>query len=153
MPEPHRVGHDTDAYCTKCKMDLGAVVIAIVDGVAVKVECLTCHTVRKYRPPKSAPRPKKTSSRKKAASKKKSSSRSSRAKVSVTTEHQLWMEKLAGRSAEDAVRYDIRKDYAADVVLSHSKFGLGVVTGQVSSERIKVQFQDAERTLIVNYAR
>ncbi len=150
MAEVHSAGKEIDAYCTKCKLDLAATVVAAVNGVAVQVECNTCHTVRKYRSPKSAPKAKRKSTRR--ATEKKGTS-PARAKTVTMSHQELWMQALKGRSVRDAVRYNIRETFADDVVVAHSKFGIGVVMSQAPPDRIKVQFRDAERTLINNYSR
>lgn len=151
LAEVHQAGKEVDAYCTKCKLDLAATVVAAVKGVAVQVECNTCHTVRRYRAPKSAPQPKRASQRK-TASKEAATSRA-RPRVQTMSHEDMWRQALKGRSVDDAVRYNIREKYQPDAVLAHSKFGIGVVTAEAPPDRITVQFRDAERTLISGYSR
>lgn len=159
MSEVHRVGRDVDAYCTKCKLDLAAVVIAVVGGVAVKVECNTCHTVRKYRPPKTGPQPvrgRATTPRASRASRSttpKPTAAERKAERTAMSQREHWLELVAGRTKLDATRYDIRQSYESGTLLDHSKFGLGVVTGPHADDRIEVQFSDGEKVLICNFKR
>jgi hypothetical protein len=49
--------------------------------------------------------------------------------------------------SEDATNYAVSVRFAIGQVLEHPKFGRGVVTGSVSN-KVVVQFSDAERTLV-----
>ena len=44
-----RLGDVIDDHCTRCRMLTNHSVVAIVDGVAAKVECRTCYNTHKYR--------------------------------------------------------------------------------------------------------
>ena len=48
-----KTGGEIDAYCTKCKLDLGHRIIAMVGDAVKKVECKTCNSHHLYRRPKS----------------------------------------------------------------------------------------------------
>src|SRR6266852_6391254 len=49
MAHPHRVGGDIDAFCTRCKMELGHTVLAMMGQKPVRVRCNTCGGEHKYR--------------------------------------------------------------------------------------------------------
>lgn len=44
-----RLGDVIDDHCTRCRMLTNHSVVAIVDGVAAKVECRTCYHTHKFR--------------------------------------------------------------------------------------------------------
>ena len=44
-----RLGDVIDDHCTRCRMLTNHSVVAIVDGIAAKVECRTCYSTHKYR--------------------------------------------------------------------------------------------------------
>jgi pyruvate/2-oxoglutarate dehydrogenase complex dihydrolipoamide acyltransferase (E2) component len=59
---PYRVGQDVDAWCTKCRLDVTHVIVALAsDGETPKrVECTSCGGQHNYRAPKAVkppPRP------------------------------------------------------------------------------------------------
>src|SRR5262245_28513441 len=45
-------GSEIDAWCTSCRMTLNHRVVAMVEGVAKRVLCLTCNKQHNYRAPK-----------------------------------------------------------------------------------------------------
>ena len=49
MATSHEAGQDIDAYCTKCKLVLAHVIIALRGTRPAKVECKTCKSIHAYR--------------------------------------------------------------------------------------------------------
>ena len=52
MASKEGVASETLAYCTSCKMDLNAVVVAMKGDRIAKVQCLTCKKEHVYKAPK-----------------------------------------------------------------------------------------------------
>ncbi len=50
------VGRDIDAWCTRCKLDLGHVITAMSGDTVVQVRCNTCGSVHRYKDPAAADR-------------------------------------------------------------------------------------------------
>jgi hypothetical protein len=156
MAEKISAGKDIDALCTRCKLLLAHTIIALVDGVPVKVKCNTCHTDRVYRAPKGtkAPAVAKASpaAPKSAVSSTKSGAKpSSRSTSPVITAHQLeekWLDVLgsARRGAALERAFDLTATFRAGEVILHSKFGPGVVTA-VEGNRMTVIFRDGDRQM------
>src|SRR5687768_7394873 len=48
-------GGEIDAWCTKCRMDLGHRIVALVAGAPKRVICQTCFGEHAYHAPRSAP--------------------------------------------------------------------------------------------------
>lgn len=56
-----RLGDDIDDFCVRCKRVMNHAVVSVVEGVAAKVRCRTCHSDHDFRheqppPPKVDPR-------------------------------------------------------------------------------------------------
>ena len=56
-----RLGDDIDDFCVRCKRVMNHAVVSVVNGVAAKVRCRTCHNDHDFRheqppPPKVDPR-------------------------------------------------------------------------------------------------
>jgi len=151
----YAVGKETDAYCTKCKQDRLHNIVALgADGLPVQVECRSCGGVHKYRAPKVAPAAataKASAAPKTAAGKRVSAKTSKQAASSPTAPaniYKRWEELVGKRAGTPAQRYQVTSAYGRDDVVEHTQFGLGFVLEEIAWNRIKVIFQDAERTLI-----
>jgi len=156
MTEKFIVGRDCDAWCTRCKLDLAHIIVAMVDALPVQVKCNTCGGVHKYRAPKSAP--KAASSRRTTASSSSRSTASKRLTKAQIAEQESarelrlrWDQHLARLADVDARRYSVKEAFASDEVIEHPKFGVGFVLEEVTDKRIKVLFQDAERVLVCRH--
>ena len=64
MTRDVRLGDDIDDYCVRCKRVMNHAVVSVVNGVAAKVRCRTCHNDHDFR--HEQPPPPKTDSRKAA---------------------------------------------------------------------------------------
>lgn len=156
MAEKIAAGKDIDALCTRCKLLLAHTIIAVVDGVPVKVKCNTCHTDRVYRAPKGTKAPAASkasaSSPKAASSSSKTGTKTSpRATSPVITAHALeekWLDLLgaARRGAALERAFDLTATFHTGEVILHGKFGPGVVTA-VEGNRMTVTFRDGERQM------
>ena len=49
MATATKVGADIDAWCTRCKMNLGHTILAMVGSKPVRVRCNTCQGEHNYR--------------------------------------------------------------------------------------------------------
>src|SRR5437588_9021934 len=56
MAQANRVGGDVDAFCTRCKMELGHTILAMVGSRPARVRCNTCQGEHNYRSEPDAPR-------------------------------------------------------------------------------------------------
>lgn len=156
MAEKIAAGKDIDALCTRCKLLLAHTIIAVVDGVPVKVKCNTCHTDRVYRAPKGTKAPAATktatSTSKSASTGTKTGAKASpRGAAPVITAHALeekWLDRLgaARRGAALERAFDLTVTFHVGEVILHGKFGPGVVTA-VEGNRMTVTFRDGERQM------
>jgi hypothetical protein len=92
---------------------------------------------------------------KKAAPKKtgtkKAASKGATAAPTPAALYKRWEELVGKRAGTTAQRYKVTAGYGADDVIEHTQFGLGFVTEELGWNRIKVLFQDAERTLLARH--
>jgi hypothetical protein len=124
-----KVGGDIDAFCTRCKMELGHTILAMVGARPVRVRCNTCQGDHNYRGT-SAPTPRKAST-------------GTREKPAVTS----WEALLAQKDLSRARKYSVREKFEADEVLSHPVFGIGLVQ-EVRGDKIQVAFKADVKTLV-----
>lgn len=151
-------GGEVVSYCTKCRMDLGHRIIALVEGVPVKVECQTCGSHHKYRRPAeevAAAKRAKASERataKTSTKKTSSTSRTVAARASTKAAEQLeretqWQARIAGQMSHAFVKYSPKSTFQQDTLVHHAKFGDGYVVEVIDAHKIEVMFQDGPRVL------
>lgn len=131
MTDNITTGGDIAAYCTKCRLVLDHVVVAMVGGTVAKVKCNTCGSTHRLRDGSftSAGRVKK---------------KDLSPKVLVPAEA-LW--EAALRSARGPEQhYDMTCSYRAGDVIIHSVFGRGILQ-KVFPGKCSVLFRDKERLL------
>lgn len=129
----NKVGGDIDSWCTRCKMNLGHTVLAMVGDRPVRVRCNTCQGEHNFRGPPDAPRkgswePRETRER---------------ARPAVTS----WEALLAGKDLSRARRYSAKDKFAPEEVLEHPTFGIGLVQ-EVRGDKIHVAFKADVKTLV-----
>jgi hypothetical protein len=124
-----KVGGDIDAYCTRCKMELGHTILAMVGTRPARVRCNTCQGEHNYRG-SAAPKPRRES-------------KATREKPVVTS----WEALLANKDLSRARTYSAKEKFVADEVLSHPIFGIGLVQ-EVRGDKIQVAFKADVKTLV-----
>ena len=127
----HRVGGDVDAFCTRCKMELGHTILAMVGSRPARVRCNTCQGEHAYRGPPE----------KKKGTWVPASERAS--KPAVTSWEALLREKDVSRARP----YSAKDRYSAEDVLQHPVFGIGLVQ-EVRGDKISVAFKADVKTLV-----
>lgn len=140
-------GDEVDAWCTKCRMDLNHIVIAVVGSDIQRAKCLTCGGEHKYHPPKSNKNASKSGSKKKTPSKT-SQTGKTRSKVSAEGEWNTFMKGL-DESVEPRA-YRINEEFDEGEFLNHKSFGVGKVLNILGSERMEVVFKEGRKILLFN---
>ena len=135
-------GSEIDAWCTKCKLDLGHRIIAMVKDQPKRVVCQTCGSQHNYRAPKTSERGVRIRTAKKVPSK----SPSSRARAEIDR-HQQWESRIAGNAVAAFTRYTIDKVFEPDELVAHKKFGEGYVVEILDAHKVAIMFKDGLRTL------
>ena len=148
-----RTGGEIDAYCTKCKLDLGHRIIAMVGEVVKKVECRTCGSHHLYQRTKSekeaaalaTPRAASNSGGKEKTAKPRdkltAAQRAERDQVAS------WEQAIAGKAPTAFKPYQISSTFGPGELVRHTKFGDGVVARVIDRNKVEVLFQDGPRTM------
>ncbi len=145
-------GGEVVSYCTKCRMDLNHRIIALVEGVPVKVECESCGSHHKYRRPKEERAADKRARSKSTAAKKAPSPRSAAGRAAAEAAQEAerereWQGRIAGKMADEFAKYSPQGTFDTDELVHHFKFGDGYVVRVIDPNKIEVMFQNGPRTL------
>ena len=136
-------GSEIDAWCTKCKLDLGHRIIAMVEDRPKRVVCQTCGSQHNYRAPKTLTTGVRIRKVMKSAAPK---SPSARAKAENDRQVE-WERRIAGNTLESFKRYTIDKLFEPDDLVTHKKFGEGYVVDVLDPKKVTIMFKDGLRTL------
>ncbi len=140
MPAALSAGSEIDAWCTKCRLDLGHRIVAMVASQPKRVVCLTCNSQHNYRPPKgiSSVTPKRAPAKKSATGE-----RAER----VTPKRLDWEEKVLGHDLSGFTEFSISRTFTLGELVNHRKFGPGFVAEILGPEKVSIMFQDGARVL------
>jgi hypothetical protein len=149
--KPLSAGSEIDAWCTKCKMDLGHRIIAMVENRPKRVICQTCGSQHNYHSPRNEPRggivrhsPSGAST---STDKPRVPSQTQRARAEQDRMRE-WELKVLGKPATVFTRYTIEHTFSAGALLLHKKFGEGFVSEVLEDSKIVVMFREGPRTLV-----
>jgi hypothetical protein len=134
MTNDHSVGGYIDAWCTKCKLELGHIIVAMVDDLPKKVKCNTCQGQHNYKA-KPAER-----SRTKAAG----TAKKRKAKEST---YETYLALLKESDVANVKKYGMKDNFEKDQVIDHSRFGTGIVTAVINPNKIEILFKDGTKLL------
>ncbi len=140
-------GAEVDAWCTKCRMDLNHIIVAMVGSEIKRAKCLTCGGEHKYHPPKSKEKVSKSGSRKTAPGKSGKTGKP-RSKASAEGEWNTFMKGL-DESIEPRT-YKINEEFDEGEFLNHKSFGVGKVINILGSEKMEVVFKEGRKVLLYN---
>ena len=149
--KPLRAGGEVDSWCTKCKLLLNHRIIAMENGVPVRVECSTCYSHHNFRarpPGEKAP----STGTTRASSGGSAGPRSTRMSVTKAQQAALerektWEKAIAGKAVSEFRAYKVSDTFAEGDLIHHKKFGDGVVTRILDPKKIEILFKDEPRTL------
>jgi hypothetical protein len=120
--------------CTKCKIELNHVVLALNDkGIVERVKCNTCGSEHKYHPDKKKQPTKKIKARRKKE-----------------VNHLEIYERLSAQFKDKTILpYSMSGLFKKDDVIEHKTFGRGYVT-ESFRDKMEVTFSDGPRILVYN---
>lgn len=141
MPAPLTAGSEIDAWCTRCRLDLGHRIVAMVERQPKRVVCLTCDSQHNYRPPKgiTTVAPKRKAATKRTASASKS--------IRATPTRSDWDERVAGKELSGFTQFSISRTFELGELVIHKKFGPGFVAEILATEKVSIMFREGARTL------
>jgi len=131
-------GTDVDAYCTKCKIVLAHVVMAMAGAKPRRVKCNTCGGEHNYRAEKPLA---KTTEKGEKPAKKTPTKRKTR---------QSWEETMKEAASKPHKKYAMSGSFEEGDWIEHAKFGLGCVQTFVPPNKITVRFADSSKLLVCN---
>ena len=153
--KPLSAGSEIDAWCTKCRMDLGHRVVAMVAGAPKRVVCLTCGAEHNYR----APRNDKSSSgssvhlrsnRESArppAAKTGGGVRAATKAKNEAERYEGWASKTLGQAVDAFTRYSMERTFRVGELVMHPKFGEGYVDQVLEGGKVNVMFREGPKVL------
>jgi hypothetical protein len=137
----YKAGDEVESKCTKCKLVLAHTIVAMVGDAIARVKCNTCGGEHTYRAPPSASEA--TAKRRRAE--RKTSASEKAGGVSTASEYDGLMR---GRDSASAPTYSPSMTLQADELISHPKFGIGLVTEVKEGQKAHVAFPDGGRILV-----
>ena len=143
--KPLAAGSEIDAWCTKCRMDLGHRIVAMVEARPKRVICQTCNSEHNYREPKtSATGVVRRRSPASTAPKKPRTTQKAQAEFDRV---RGWEERVAGQAVSTFKRYSMDQTFEVNDLVLHKKFGEGYVLEVLGAAKVSIMFRDGARTL------
>jgi len=137
MIENYAPGEYISAWCTKCRMELGHTIVAMVQNAPKRVRCNTCNGEHNYRiGPSDRIRTGSTNLKRKT-------------RKPEAGYHEL-MSRLSGDRPPRVRKYSTRENFEKNDVLEHPRFGVGVVATVIHRNKIEVFFKDGLKLLAQN---
>lgn len=145
-------GGEIVSYCTKCRLDLNHRIIALVDGIPVKVECESCGSHHKYRRPMESrtteKRPRSTTStRTKTSTPRTAAGRAASEAAEESLRERDWQSHIAGKMADEFIKYSPQGQYEEGVLVHHTKFGDGYVLRVIDAKKVEIMFRHESKVL------
>lgn len=137
-------GSEIDAWCTSCRLNLNHRIVAMVEGAAKRVMCLTCNKPHNYRAPKTPAEIKPKAAKKKATAKK----AAGRTTISATTIMREWQEATSNKDPSEFLPYSMTSTFEIGQLVMHPKFGEGLVRESLAPHKLSIVFKDGPKTLI-----
>ncbi|MDX2053924.1 MAG: hypothetical protein SFV15_16095 [Polyangiaceae bacterium] len=145
--KPLVAGSEIDAWCTKCRLDLGHRIVALIEGRPKRVICLTCSSEHNYRASQADAKADIVLRTQRSATSGPKKSKVPRVK-SAADHTKDWESQIAGQATTAFIRYTIDRTFKPGQVLIHKTFGEGVVTDVLESDKMTVLFRTGPKTLV-----
>ncbi len=164
MPQYHP-GDAVESRCLRCNDVTGHVIVALVGGEIVKVECRACGSVHKYRPPEGkavarpdTPRRVRQGSSRTEAIKADQAARAEKAKRVAPAPRTGLRGQRAAEALEKEWRdalvlggaprpYAMQERFTPGEVVDHPTFGSGIVKEVQPPDKMRVLFRDGLKLL------
>ncbi len=134
-----KVGSDIKYFCSRCNLELGHRILAMVGAEPARVRCNTCMSERNYR-----------------VSKRTAPSRTEKENVRPSArkmrDSAFYQQKLQASLMRSPKNYRIDVEVAEGDVVDHKVFGRGVVLKTIPPDRMEVIFQDEVKVLACKVA-
>lgn len=146
-------GSEVDSWCTKCRLELGHRIVAMVGAAPKRVVCLTCGSEHNYRPAGAGQGERKPSAARDSSPARartvaaRSAARRSPARAERERQ-EVWANQVQGRERQAFVRYGTGATFVSGQLIEHPRFGQGFVERVLEDGKVSVVFRDATRTLV-----
>lgn len=137
----YNAGDEVDSKCTKCKMVLAHVIVAMVGDQIARVKCNTCNGEHAYRPPPSASE---ATAKRRRAERKAAVADATVGEVKAEDYERL----IQGHDLSKAAKYSMKAPLTHNDVIDHSKFGVGLVVEMREGNKVQVAFPDGGKVLV-----
>lgn len=143
---PFVAGNDVHGFCPKCKRDGNHTVMVVHDGLVQQVRCTECREVHWYQRPHTPARAPKRSKTRRTTTRK----RAPRKTKAPPGPPEEWVKHVIGADPESFHNYSMKECYELNDLISHVKFGPGVVAAIRDDNKIEIAFQQGIKTLVHN---
>ena len=133
-----RVGGEIESYCGSCKEDRTHIVAAMDGDIVRRVTCSMCGGTHNFKR-KAAASAAASASGEALKTKRATSSRRTKATQAFTID-----------PSRPQKAYDMNHNYSSGDVISHPKFGPGLVETILPPNKIEVRFQEGKKMLLHN---
>jgi len=140
-------GSEIDAWCTRCRMDLGHRIVAMVGAAPKRVICLTCGSEHNFRAAAAAAGRSASAATKRTPAAQRADDRAKPRSASKLEQARAEWEARV-QSGAPLQSYAPTQRFAVGDVLRHPKFGEGYVRSLISPNKLTIAFSNGERTLI-----
>ncbi|HKY40237.1 MAG TPA: hypothetical protein VJN18_30085 [Polyangiaceae bacterium] len=140
-------GSEIDAYCTRCRMDLGHRIVAMVGGAPKRVICQTCNSEHNYRAPRAPTSPGVFIRNKKPEPKATAAQRVTQKARAEKERQDTWANRTLGKAVDAFTKYGMDRHFREGELILHSKFGEGYVEAVLDGGKVSVMFRDGAKTL------
>ncbi|MFV1975206.1 MAG: hypothetical protein ACC651_05620 [Candidatus Scalindua sp.] len=137
MINNYSAGGYIEAWCTKCRLELGHTIVAMVANFPKRVKCNTCNAQHNFRT--------------KPSEKKRIKSKNSTQKIkSQEINYNESISRLTNSDRSNAKKYRIEGNFEKDEIIDHPKFGIGIVSSVIQINKIEILFKDGSKLLVQN---
>ncbi|MBN1959837.1 MAG: hypothetical protein JW841_02720 [Deltaproteobacteria bacterium] len=140
-----KTGGDIDAYCSKCRLELAHIIVAMISNEVKRVQCKTCQSEHAYKAKATAKSPTASSSRERST---KNTRKIGGAGVGIGATRYQYDELIKGHNISGAPKYRPAKTFKEGEFINHPTFGLGIVTRILSDSKIEVLFPACSKVLV-----
>src|SRR3990172_3394552 len=145
MGNDYTVGGYVEGRCTKCKLQLGHTIIAMVNNFPARVKCNTCNSQHNFHDKESG----------KSRTSPKTSPKSAGSSKKIKTQeanYNDYTSRLAGHDLSTAQKFSLGGNFKKKEIIDHFKFGVGIVLSVIQSNKIEILFKDGLKILVQNSA-
>ncbi|MBE0598017.1 MAG: hypothetical protein IH614_12175 [Desulfuromonadales bacterium] len=145
---PKAAGDHIESRCTRCKEVTNHIIVAMVEGRVVRVQCNICDGIHNYYPPSTA-KPVSTKEAQPRSTSAKAAPREPRAprNRAAVADAEEW-ESMVGRGDSESARpYSMERAFKAGELVRHPTFGMGVVKAVLPPAKVEILFQAGRKLL------